>query len=159
MRTVDIKDRISRYYDAVKNIAIANNGEIPKGLTAYLIRVPGISIQGIKMEDCAAVLLLEKEEWVKNIIKKYYPKKDFDKDNNEDKQPERKTENIDYTNKLNDIDQRICNLGNLMVKHKDQMDILLFDKLLILTEKLEKFIQLQEESIKNQETVINILRT
>ena len=111
------------------------------------------------MEDCATVLLLEKEEWVKNIIKKYYPQKDFDKDNNEDKQPERKSENIDYTNKLNDIDQRICNLGNLMVKHKDQMDILLFDKLLILTEKLEKFIQLQEESIKNQETVINILRT
>ena len=159
MRTVDIKDRISRYYDAVKNIAIANNGEIPKGLTAYLMRIPGLSIQGIKMEDCATVLLLEKEEWVKNIIKKYYPQKDFDKDNNEDKQPERKSENIDYTNKLNDIDQRICNLGNLMVKHKDQMDILLFDKLLILTEKLEKFIQLQEEYIKNQETVINILRT
>jgi hypothetical protein len=119
--------KVRNFYKNAKELIDMSNGEIKPGMLPMVLRMVG-GISRAKEEDLEAVNNMTEEEWMEYALPKFFPGYFGPKE--ERPFPMALTSAIDYTSKLDDLQECLVNLGAMGVR---------------LCGKLDRLIELQSE--------------
>ena len=111
--------KVRNFYKNAKALLEMSDGEIKPGMFQMVLKMVG-GISNAKEEDLEAVNNMTEEEWMEYALPKFFPGYFGPKE--EKPEPVALPASIDYTDKLNDVQECLVNLGAMGVRLCGKLD-------------------------------------